>query len=383
MKEKRDGLQVKLHNRMSRKFSGKSFVGALLCLFLLMNISVSAQQKGKLELDKLVHDFGEIKEEEGRVEAIFKVKNVGEGPMRLTSVKASCGCTTPEWERDTLFPADSGRIRVTYNPDNRPGNFDKGIVITTDGNPSTQIIRIKGTVIPKPKGPDYHYPFKEGNIRFKTNHLAFGTVMHDEVDSAFTILYNESDKPIHLDPKQTLIPPYIRVIAKSRTIPPKDTLRLKFQYNSAVKKDWGFNFEYFFLVTDDPEKPNKRINVSAEIKENFHLSATEKQAAPRIVLDRTMHDFNKIEQSKKVFTSFELKNTGNSPLILRKVKASCGCTVPTLDTDVLEPGESTTMEVSFNPGTREGKQQKEITIVANDPKQPVTVIRLLSDVQVP
>ena len=349
-------------------------------LWLLGSLVVA---QGKIAFKNTVHNFGKIQEELGRVEAEFVFYNKGTVPVKLTSVKSSCGCTTSDWTRDEVAPGDSGKVKAIYNPDNRPGPFEKGIVVTTDAVPSSFILRIQGDVIPKPKGPDYHYPFQEGNIRFKTNHIAFGTVFEDEVDSAYTILYNLSDKPIHVLPKQTQVPPYIRVIAKSRSTPPHDTLRLDFQFNPKVKKDCGFNFEYFFLGTDDPEKAMKRINVSADIREHFNLSAEEKRKAAKITLNKETVDFGKIPQSQMVTTEFTLTNSGLSPLIIRKVQASCGCTVATPGKYELEPGETTSLSVEYNRGTREGKQQKDITLIVNDPNKPVTTLKIMSDVVKP
>jgi hypothetical protein len=340
-------------------------------------------QGGKVQFRTAVHDFGKIKEEEGRVTARFVFKNTGTAPVKLTSVKTSCGCTTSDWTRTEVSPGDSGTVEAIFNPDNRPGPFDKGIVVTTSGTPSSIILRIRGDVVPKPKGPDYHFPFQEGNIRFKTNHITFGSVLHDQVDSAFTILYNLSDKPIKVLPKQTQIPSYIRVVAQSRTIPPHDTLRLDFQFNPALKKDWGFFFEYFFLATDDPEKPMKRVNLSADIREHFENTPESRRTAPKLVLDKVQHDFGKISQSEEVAVDFVLKNEGMGPLMVRKVQVSCGCTVVDLEKEELAIGEQATMKVTFNPGTRTGNQQKEINLITNDPSRSVIQIKLLADVQAP
>ena len=37
---------------------------------------------------------------------IFEVANTGTTPLKLDNVQASCGCTTPEWNREAI-PAGS------------------------------------------------------------------------------------------------------------------------------------------------------------------------------------------------------------------------------------------------------------------------------------
>ena len=54
------------------------------------------------------------------------------------------------------------------------------------------------------------------------------------------------------------------------------------------------------------------------------------QKAPNAEFEKKLHDFGTIkEEIGSVTTQFEFKNTGDSPLIIQRVSASCGCTTPT------------------------------------------------------
>ena len=59
-------------------------------------------------------DFGTIKEANGNVSHVFKIKNTGDAPLVLTRVIASCGCTTPEWTKEPIAPGKTGDIKITY-----------------------------------------------------------------------------------------------------------------------------------------------------------------------------------------------------------------------------------------------------------------------------
>ena len=102
-----------------------------------------------------VFDFGSIHEEAGKVMHVFEFTNTGNKPFTLTNVRASCGCTTPEWPKEPIAPGKSGFIKVTYNPSGRPGNFSKSITTTYtvmgDDQSKQEVISIKGQVIPKPR----------------------------------------------------------------------------------------------------------------------------------------------------------------------------------------------------------------------------------------
>jgi len=58
--------------------------------------------------------FGEITDGES-VQHTFVFKNEGKGPMSITNVEASCGCTSPNWTKELIAPGGEGRITATFN----------------------------------------------------------------------------------------------------------------------------------------------------------------------------------------------------------------------------------------------------------------------------
>ena len=97
--------------------------------------------------DKYKHDFGTIKESSGKVSTVFTFTNLGDSPLIVTKVEASCGCTTPEWTREPVAPGEQGHIKVTYDPTNRIYFFERSLTVFSNGNPSKIILTIQGTVI--------------------------------------------------------------------------------------------------------------------------------------------------------------------------------------------------------------------------------------------
>lgn len=80
----------------------------------------------------------------------FEITNIGQTPLKLDDVHASCGCTTPEWSRDPIQPGATAIIKVGYNAASE-GYFEKPITITYNTNQTKQI-KIKGTVWKVPEG---------------------------------------------------------------------------------------------------------------------------------------------------------------------------------------------------------------------------------------
>ena len=359
------------------------FPGLFLFVALFaVNFSAISQSNGKIEFARMQHDFGKINEEKGPVEVVFSFKNIGSSPISLQSVKASCGCTTPEWSREPVAPGTEGFVKAVYNPRNRPGRFHKTVTVRTDGQPEVVVLKIGGEVIPRPKGPADWYPVESGNLRYSSSHVAFGNVLHNGTDTASVQLYNQGNSPLQLDLQAAQLPANITVNAEKNTLQPQETIRLFFTFNAAQENDWGYVFGYLNLPANDTEEPLKRLNYSANIKEDFTAVSAEAEK-PAVKFSKVKHNFGSIEQKTVVKTTFTVTNEGNAPLLIRKTKASCGCTATRPDKNELAPGESTEINVSFSSGNRTGKQKKSITVICNDPSKDVTMLWIEANVQEP
>lgn len=78
-------------------------------------------------------------------------------------------------------------------------------------------------------------------------------------------------------------------------------------------------------------------------------------------LKETEHDFGKIPQGKPVYYTFLVTNTGNQPLKLDDVHASCGCTTPEWSREPIAPGATAPIKVGYNAAA-ENAFEKYITI---------------------
>ena len=90
-------------------------------------------------------------------------------------------------------------------------------------------------------------------------------------------------------------------------------------------------------------------------------------AQAQIKFDKTAHDFGKFsEEDPIVKCTFTFTNTGDKPLVINQAVASCGCTVPTYTKTPVQPGESGTINVTYNgTGKFPGHFKKSITVRSN------------------
>lgn len=72
--------------------------------------------------------------------------------------------------------------------------------------------------------------------------------------------------------------------------------------------------------------------------------------------------------------AFEFTNTGDAPLIIKDVKSSCGCTVPSWPKEPIAPGKSGKIEVKYNMNP--GPIRKTITVQSNAVNHPDGMVAL-------
>lgn len=120
---------------------------------------------------------------------------------------------------------------------------------------------------------------------------------------------------------------------------------------------------------------------------------------PRLVITPTSFDFGKISLKEKKQTSFTLKNSGNSPLLITGVKTSCDCTTAQLkiggrespvfgmhDSKIwsatLEIGETGELLVFYEPQLHpvSGPVTREVYVFSNDPRKDKETVTIQANV---
>jgi hypothetical protein len=124
----------------------------IMVMMFIASLTIQAQDKPATPQDSIVfaattHDYGTIVQSSDG-SCVFAFTNKGKAPIVLNDVKASCGCTVPEWTRTPVAPGEKGSIKVTYNTNN-VGAFTKSITVNSNAINNPVILIIKGTVTAK------------------------------------------------------------------------------------------------------------------------------------------------------------------------------------------------------------------------------------------
>jgi len=114
-----------------------------------------AKKLPTMSFDKQEHDFGAIAQGTPQ-ETVFKFTNTGDAPLIITDAKSSCGCTVPQYPKNTpIAPGESGELLVKFNGSGK-GAVTKTVTVTANTEKGSELLRIKAMVNPKdqvPAGP--------------------------------------------------------------------------------------------------------------------------------------------------------------------------------------------------------------------------------------
>lgn len=76
---------------------------------------------------------------------VYRFQNTGTAPLRIQSVKSSCGCYVPQWPKESILPGELDSIVGVYSSQGRPGPFQKSLTVkSNDATSPIQILRCKG-----------------------------------------------------------------------------------------------------------------------------------------------------------------------------------------------------------------------------------------------
>ena len=97
-------------------------------------------------------------------------------------------------------------------------------------------------------------------------------------------------------------------------------------------------------------------------------------APAALIFEKTQLDLHPELGASKVDAVFKYENKGDTPIHIKAVKPSCGCTTAALTKNDVAPGEKGEITATLNVGALTGTQVKTVTVESDDPKAPQTVL---------
>jgi uncharacterized protein DUF1573 len=117
-------------------------------LAFILAITVCFGARAELKFDKNeieLHPKPDDKQAVGH----FTYQNTGKQPVHFKSVKASCGCTAAQTQKDEVKPGEKGEVTATFNIGDRTGTQVKTVTVETDDPGNAQTVLTLRTIIPQ------------------------------------------------------------------------------------------------------------------------------------------------------------------------------------------------------------------------------------------
>ena len=326
-----------------------------------------------LEIDKRVHNFGDIMLDSGPVSCTFTIKNVSEKPAIIYNVATTCGCTDVSWTKEPIRPGKTGNITVTYSNDEGPYPFDKSVTVYLSDVKKPVVLKLRGVSMSKKKPLSELYPVAYGSFRLREPLIKCGNMEQGGQKSESVMVANTSNAPITVSFKDVSDNASFKI--SPNPIPAQGTAEMTITV-TADRNLWGKNFYWATPVVNGKTYRNKdgesRIGTWAFTKENFsHMTRDEMDKGPRPSFNESTYSFGKIKKGQTVHASYTFKNVGQECFCVYKVNADARkwshSTIP-----AAMPQEEVTFRVHLDTSDLpSGEHLTIVTLVTNSPLRPI------------
>jgi hypothetical protein len=104
-------------------------------------------------------------------------------------------------------------------------------------------------------------------------------------------------------------------------------------------------------------------------------------AIPRIRIETPEYNFGRVFPETKLKHTFIIKNAGNSPLIINRIRRSCSaCSEVKLREKVILPQKKTELEITLITPKHRTQMKDFVAIHSNDPFEPIKMVYLIAEV---
>ena len=348
---------------------------SVLLLFVLLGVSAQP----RITFEKAHHDFGRVGENDGDAVYDFSFTNTGTAPLVIQNVVTTCGCTTPEYTRQPIRPGGTGFIKISYDVKGRPGPIDRNITVYTNSSPPTTNIRISGSVVPVDRLPSEAFRHTVGAIRMEEMHVSFNRMFSYERPALVVRAFNPGPNPASIS--FINLPAHITAEVSPATIRQGEIATIRVTYDASRKNDWGFVADPINMVLNDNRAQPHRLTVTATIEEDFsRWTATQLQNAPSVTLDRQVIEAGNIRKGERKTFQVRLTNSGRSRLEIRKIDTGGGQILTVNAPREINAGAASDIAVTYDATGQNGSQNRTITLITNDPRNPQITLRFRAEV---
>ncbi|MBF9237946.1 DUF1573 domain-containing protein [Hymenobacter sp. BT683] len=205
----------------------------------------------------------------------------------------------------------------------------------------------------------------QGVMKFESDNHDFGNVAEGTMATYEFKFKNTGNQPVVIANVQASCGCTTPDWTKTPVLPGKTGI-IKAMYSSAGRPGV---FNKTVTVTSNASEPSKVLTIKGSVltKDQIKPTLTAAQLAqsPRLVLNKSVHDFGKLEAGQQPTARFTVKNAGKSPLVLGALSADCYCVGYKATPSPIAPGQTATIDLLYTQ-RQLGQSNDVVTITSND-----------------
>ena len=340
--------------------------------------ATTALAQGHLSLDAGAHDFGFITYGKPAT-ASFTLTNIGNDPLRIERVSASCACLVTEAPQLSLQPGEQTRLTVTYDAKTM-GRFHKFVHIYTDSQPRVIRLDLRGEVLLEGADSGQGSAFSEtiGDFLVSSRDIEFEPAQKGGHPTATIHLLNIGKQAKEL--KLLHLPPYISMEARPYLLPPRRKGKITLTLDTEQLPDYGLTQLSVHLARHSGDKVDEEneLTLSAILLPDFSgLTEAQLREAPVLELSQYEFDLGSIPARGSHKVTALLTNKGRSPLRIEKLQVFSPAVGVSLKKQVIEPGEEVKLRIKLNGKLYHRlRGETKVLLISNDPHRPFVIVQL-------
>jgi Protein of unknown function (DUF1573) len=205
----------------------------------------------------------------------------------------------------------------------------------------------------------------QGVMQFTTDNHDFGNVPEGTMATYEFKFKNTGNQPVVIANVQASCGCTTPDWTKTPVLPGKMGV-IKAMYSSAGRPGV---FNKTVTVTSNATEASKVLSIKGTVltKDEIKPTLTPAQlaASPHLVLDKSTHDFGKMEVGQQPIARFTVRNTGKTELVLGAISSGCYCVGYKNNPAPIAPGQSAVVELLYSQ-RQLGQVSDAVTITSND-----------------
>jgi hypothetical protein len=173
------------------------------------------------------------------------IMNIGKDTLKITGVKAQCGCTATLIDKKEIAPNDSAKLDLTFDSHSYLGKVTKQVYITSNDTSNAKItLQLTGNVIQVLKLTPPYFGFDN-------------TKVDSEYVRIVTISNPSQEKTINITSVDTKLE-HIKISLPKNTLLPGEQTQMEVRFKPVKTGSWQGVID---VTTDHPLQPKFEIRV--------------------------------------------------------------------------------------------------------------------------